>query len=532
MTDNDLLVVLAASYESVADAEADYDAVKELYREAGVGHQFDAAVLERDDDGKVKVVDKHEQSTRHGAWTGLAIGALAAILPGIGLGVGAAIGAGVGAVAGHMSGGMSNDDLKELGQVLDRGKAGLIVLYATNMADQIAASIKAAEPVHLRGDRRRRRRARQAAEGGRRVAERSMKGMVPIPGGRFAMGSEDFYPEERPVREVEVDGFLMDEHPVTVAAFRRFVKETGYETVAERPPDAADYPDADPGLLVPGSLVFDPPDHPVDLRDASNWWRYRPGAQWRHPEGPDSTLHGRERHPVTHLAPDDAEAYAAWAGKDLPTEAEWEFAARGGLEGRTFVWGDEFAPKGKMMANTWQGSSRGRTSRPTGSRGRRRSRASRPTVTACTTWPATSGNGPATTSRRSEASAHACCVPRNPRATDPQASLVADQPGRIPRRVIKGGSHLCAPNYCLRYRPAARQGETDRHLDEPHRIPLRRPVTRQTDRLTGKVAIHDAAERNTMHPTPRISPRSRVLLSFVLMPAKNSEVAKRTTPRT
>ena len=143
MTDNDLLVVLAASYESVADAEADYDAVKELYREAGVGHQFDAAVLERGDDGKVKVVDKHEQSTRHGAWTGLAIGALAAILPGIGLGVGAAIGAGVGAVAGHMSGGMSNDDLKELGQVLDQGQAGLIVLYATNMADQIAASIKA-----------------------------------------------------------------------------------------------------------------------------------------------------------------------------------------------------------------------------------------------------------------------------------------------------------------------------------------------------------------------------------------------------
>jgi uncharacterized membrane protein len=143
MSEKDTLIVLGASYDSVADAEADYEAVKALYEAAGVGHDFDAAVVQRGDDGKVKVADKHEASTRHGAWTGLAIGALTAILPGIGLGVGAAVGAGIGAVAGHFSGGLSNDDLKELGAVLDKGEAGLVVIYATNMADQVAANIKA-----------------------------------------------------------------------------------------------------------------------------------------------------------------------------------------------------------------------------------------------------------------------------------------------------------------------------------------------------------------------------------------------------
>jgi uncharacterized membrane protein len=143
MSEKDTLIVLAASYDSVSDAEVDYEAVKSLYNNAGVGHDFDAAVLERGDDGKVKVAHKHEEATRHGAWRGLAIGALAAILPGIGLGVGAAVGAGIGAVSGHFKGGMSNDDLKQLGAVLDKGEAGLIVIYATNMADQIAANIKA-----------------------------------------------------------------------------------------------------------------------------------------------------------------------------------------------------------------------------------------------------------------------------------------------------------------------------------------------------------------------------------------------------
>jgi formylglycine-generating enzyme len=288
-----------------------------------------------------------------------------------------------------------------------------------------------------------------------------MKNMVHVPGGLFLMGSEDFYPEERPVHQVHVDGFLMDRHPVTVAEFRRFVKATGYITVAERTPDATHYPGADPDLLVPGSLVFDPPGHPVDLRDPSNWWSYRPEAQWRHPDGPGSTLHGRERHPVTHVAPEDAEAYATWIGKELPTEAEWESAARGGLEGATFVWGNEFAPKGKMMANTWQGEFPWQNLETDGYQ------RTSPVMSfppngyglfdmAGNVWEWTSDYF-ATFGERSERS---CCVPRNPRATSWDESLVAGEPGaNIPRRVIKGGSHLCAPNYCLRYRPAARQSE-------------------------------------------------------------------------
>ena len=179
--------------------------------------------------------------------------------------------------------------------------------------------------------------------------------MVWIAGGEFAMGSEDFYPEERPVHTVEVDGFWMDEHPVTVAEFRRFVKATDHVTVAEIAPDARDFPDADPEQLVPGSLVFTPPSRRVSLDDFRAWWSWTPSAQWRHPEGPDSTLHGRDLHPVTHVAYADALAYAAWAGKELPTEPEWEFAARGGLDGAVFAWGDDFAPRGRMMANTWQG---------------------------------------------------------------------------------------------------------------------------------------------------------------------------------
>jgi formylglycine-generating enzyme required for sulfatase activity len=276
------------------------------------------------------------------------------------------------------------------------------------------------------------------------------------------MGSEDFYPEERPVQRVAVDGFWMDEHPVTVAEFRRFVRATGYVTWAERPPDPADYPDADPRLLVPGSLVFHMTAGPVDLADYRNWWSWVPGAQWRHPEGPGSTLDGRDRHPVTHVAYSDAEAYAAWAGKQLPTEAEWELAARGGLEGRTFVWGDEFAPRGRRMANTWQGEFPWQNLKPD------RDERTSPVNSfppngyglfdmAGNVWEWTADFF---TPRHPDKLERPCCMPRNPRVTSPDRSYDTGLPGdHIPRRVTKGGSHLCAPNYCLRYRPAARQGE-------------------------------------------------------------------------
>src|SRR5580765_5979288 len=154
-----------------------------------------------------------------------------------------------------------------------------------------------------------------------------------VPEGTFAMGSADFYPEERPVHRVSVSGFWIDEHPVTAADFRVFVRETRYVTLAERPPDPAQFPGADPGLLVPGSLVFRSTSGPVRLDDHRNWWEYVPAASWRRPGGKGTTINGLDRHPVVHVAHEDAEAYARWAGKALPTEAEWEYAARGGLEG-------------------------------------------------------------------------------------------------------------------------------------------------------------------------------------------------------
>ena len=181
------------------------------------------------------------------------------------------------------------------------------------------------------------------------------KGMRWIPGGTFAMGSEGHYPEEAPVRDVTVGGFWLDEHPVTNLEFTRFVKATGHVTVAEEVPAAERYPGAQPELLFAGSVVFQRSTGPVDLSDPYQWWSWQRGADWRHPEGPGSSLHGRERHPVVHVAYADADAYAAWAGKELPSEAEWEFAARGGLDGVEYAWGDEYMPKGKPQANTWQG---------------------------------------------------------------------------------------------------------------------------------------------------------------------------------
>ena len=282
-----------------------------------------------------------------------------------------------------------------------------------------------------------------------------MKDMVWVPGGTFLMGSYDFYPEERPVHRVTVDGFWMDSHPVTNAEFRRFVKATGHVTVAERPPDPADYPDADPELLVPGALVFQPSSGPVDLRDWRAWWAWVPGADWRHPEGPGSTLHGRDRHPVVQVAYEDAVAYAAWAGKALASEAEWEYAARGGLERKVFCWGDEFAPKGKMLANTWQGEfpwqnlllDRYAGTSPVGAFA---ANGYGLLDMAGNVWEWTSDHF---TPRQPDEAAKPCCAPRNPQVAAP---VLAEA---IPRRVIKGGSHLCAPSYCLRYRPAARQGE-------------------------------------------------------------------------
>jgi formylglycine-generating enzyme required for sulfatase activity len=281
--------------------------------------------------------------------------------------------------------------------------------------------------------------------------------MVWIPGGTFLMGSNDFYPEERPAHRVVVDGFWMDAHPVTNAEFRRFVKATGYVTAAERPLNPADFPGADPALIAPGSLVFRNPGRPVSLRDPRQWWAYVPGACWRHPEGPGSTLDGRDRHPVVHVAYQDAAAYAAWAGKALPSEAEWEFAARGGLASAAFVWGDEFAPKGRVMANTWQGEFPWQNLRHDGYEGTSPVGAFPPNGyglydMAGNVWEWTSD---LYRPRHPEEVASPCCVPRNPRVQAPEAGT----PATIPSHVIKGGSHLCAPNYCMRYRPAARQGQ-------------------------------------------------------------------------
>jgi formylglycine-generating enzyme len=223
--------------------------------------------------------------------------------------------------------------------------------------------------------------------------------MVWIPGGTFLMGSDHHYPEEAPAHQVTVGGFWIDRHTVTNAEFARFVRKTGHVTVAEQAPDPAAYPGARPELLVPASTVFRVPPHRVDLRDHYQWWTYVPGADWRHPQGPASSIKKRPDHPVMHATTADVEAYACWAGKVVPTEAEWELACRGRLDGAEFAWGEELNPEGRWMANTWQGEFPWRTWSWTGTRVQRRWAAIRPTATACTTWSATSGSGPATGTR-------------------------------------------------------------------------------------------------------------------------------------
>lgn len=283
--------------------------------------------------------------------------------------------------------------------------------------------------------------------------------MVWIPAATYRMGSNDYYPEERPVHRVSVDGFWIDRFPVTNDRFARFVDATGHVTFAEIPPDPAQYPGALPHMLYPGSLVFVKPPGPVDRRDISHWWKFIRGADWRHPQGPRSSLEKRERHPVVHVAFADAEAFAAWEGKTLPTEAEWELAARGGLDGATYAWGDSYLPDGRYMANTWQGHFPWENRATDGFEGTSPVDAFPPNGyglhDVCgNVWEWTSDWY---VPRHAHDAVKACCTPRNPRGGRELDSYDPRQPDvRIPRKVIKGGSHLCAPNYCLRYRPAAR----------------------------------------------------------------------------
>jgi len=281
-----------------------------------------------------------------------------------------------------------------------------------------------------------------------------------VPAATFTMGSDRHYPEEAPAHSVTVDGFWIDRYAVTNREFDRFVQATRYITLAERPADPSLYAGAQPGLLVPSSVVFVKPGGRVDLRNHYNWWTYVAGADWRHPRGPQSSLDDLWDHPVVHVAFEDAAAYARWAEKELPTEAEWELAARGGLDRAEFVWGDELAPNGEFQANTWQGEFPWQNTNEDGFE-----------------WTAPVGSFAAngyglhemagnvwewtTDWYRSthEAGASACCAPSNPRGGKLEDSFDPAQSIKIPRKVMKGGSYLCAPNYCRRYRPAARMAQ-------------------------------------------------------------------------
>ena len=288
-------------------------------------------------------------------------------------------------------------------------------------------------------------------------------GMIHLPGGTFRMGSASHYPEEGPERDVHVDPFAIDVTPVTNGAFAAFVAATGHVTMAEIAPDPALYPGADPAMLRAGSSLFVRPERPMPPTDPFAWWQFSFGTDWRHPWGPQSDLAGLEDHPVVHVAYADAQAYAAWAGKRLPTEAEWEFAARGGLDGKAYAWGDELAPEGRMLANYWQGDFPHHNSLDDGYE----------RTSPVRSYPANGyglhdmiGNVWEWTAdwyqdRHDAPAARPCCVPRNPRGGTEAASRDPNDPGHLfGRKVLKGGSHLCADNYCRRYRPAARYPQT------------------------------------------------------------------------
>ncbi|HEX3407075.1 MAG TPA: formylglycine-generating enzyme family protein [Caulobacteraceae bacterium] len=285
--------------------------------------------------------------------------------------------------------------------------------------------------------------------------------LVRIEGARFRMGSDVHYSEEAPSRLVEVDGFWIEDRPVSNRAFARFVDATGWVTSAEIPPDPGAYPGALPEMLTAASLVFTPTRGPVSLADPHNWWAYVPGADWRHPLGPGSSIDGLDDHPVVHVAWRDVTAYAAWAGLDLPTEAEWELACRGGLDSAEYAWsGAELTPGGRHMANVWQGrfpwenlalDGWARTS-PVGAYPPNRfglyDMIGNVWEWTKDWWSAQSvGSAPT----------RGCCVPRNPLGgVEADSCDARELPAHIPRKVLKGGSHLCAPSYCRRYRPAAR----------------------------------------------------------------------------
>jgi formylglycine-generating enzyme len=284
--------------------------------------------------------------------------------------------------------------------------------------------------------------------------------MVWIPGGTFQMGSDRHYPEEAPAHNVSVPGFWISRHAVTNAEFARFVDETNYVTLAERPANPDDYPGAKPELLLPSSVVFKKSAGPVDLRNPYNWWTYVAGADWRRPRGPGSSIAELADHPVVHVAFEDVEAYARWAGQELPTEAEWEHAARGGLEDAEFSWGNKYMPDGRPMANNWQGEFPWQNLLEDGYE-----------------WTAPVGTFPPNGYGLFDMAGNVwewttdwyqdhgkiertCCTIENPRGGDRDRSIDPRSPEiRIPRKVMKGGSYLCAPNYCRRYRPAARMAQ-------------------------------------------------------------------------